>query len=216
MLGVRVRALRHQLVPDVGDRVDLSPMFEQDLDDRGVSLCYREHERRLAACGGSVHVGAPLQQHPNHIRTTRPRGGDEGHLAEQQRRVGVGARRKQLLGHGAAAVPAGRPDRCRTEVVGEVDVGPGSNQEIDAGRIVLVASPRAARSNRPRSGRSHPRRRRSARAPPRYRRVWPPLGAVARAPARRLRPARHQARSRPVRGGRSDTARRSLASAEPD
>jgi hypothetical protein len=62
VLGQAVRRHRHHVIPGVGAGADIGTVREQDARDVGMLLRDRPHERRLAANGLRVDVGAFLQQ----------------------------------------------------------------------------------------------------------------------------------------------------------
>jgi hypothetical protein len=48
--------------------MNIGAVREQQLDDLGVFLRHRPHERRLTACASRVHIGALGQQLFDHVR----------------------------------------------------------------------------------------------------------------------------------------------------
>ena len=65
VLGMGVRGLRGELVPGVGGRVHIRPVFQEDRDDIRVPLGRREHERGLSARGPHIDARPPFEEHPH-------------------------------------------------------------------------------------------------------------------------------------------------------
>ena len=112
-------------------------MRDQGLDDRRMPLRGRPHKRRLAAGPPQFQVGAGTGEPIDDVRGARARRHHHRGLAREQRKVGVGARRQQQIGHSGVAILPRRPERRRTEIVRPVGIRPSLEQQLDG--VVAVA-----------------------------------------------------------------------------
>ena len=122
--------------PHVGSALD-----KRD-DDVRVSLGCRPHQRRLVVRALlRVDVCSLCQQRLHGFRRSGTRTVHEHRLAAQERRVRIRVRRQQLLDHGRAAVRAGQVERRDPDVVRDIHVRAGLNQQLRCIQIVQVHGP---------------------------------------------------------------------------
>ena len=129
------RGLDH-LSPDVGASAEIGVMGQERLDDVGMPLRNRPHQRGLTARRGRLGLGAGLEQLTDHVGAPAPRRRHQQRLPGEERRVRVRAGLEQPPDHRGAAILGGAPERRHAEVGRGVHVGAGSNHPF--GTVVLV------------------------------------------------------------------------------
>ena len=149
----RFRRRLDDLRPDLRPGIDGGAVSQQHVDDRGMALGHRPHQRRLAAAGRERRVRAGLEEPSSDARRADARRSHQRRLAGEQRGVRVRVRVEQTLHHPGAAVLGGGPERRHAEVVGGVHVGAGANQEVGRLDLVPVGGPVQRRRPVPLAGR---------------------------------------------------------------
>ena len=92
-----MRRHRHHIGPDIGFKVEIGMVREQHLDDIGMLLRHRPHERRLAARAMHIRIPALSEQQFDHFRVPRARGHHDGSFPARRAAFGFAPASRSFL-----------------------------------------------------------------------------------------------------------------------